>query len=416
MGVGVMNLISIPISLATSIILARVLGPEHFGQYAFVMALVPLLALPVSGGLPQLLTREVAAFAHSGSWSFYKGALKAAHGWVLAGSVIILGTFWFFRVGFELIPSDGKWALLPVAVLIVPLLGLGAIRNGAIKGLGRPAYAEMPQQFIQPIFILVFVATAAWFGVLDTKKAIWAQVIGAVVVFLIACWMFYRVHPAQANHFEADFKWASWGRSLLPFSLLALVSTLNAQIGIIFLGMLSSDDQVAAMRVAERGGQFVVLSLTLVNMVIAPYIVQAHQDSDRIKLQQLAQRCARGSFVLSLPVALALIFGGEKLVSLVFGQDYASISYFPVLIIALGQLLNVFFGSVGHLLSMSGNEKYTLVGQVIAVVLNVLLCLMLIPSFGAVGAAIAVSISIVVWNLVLAYFVFQKLKIRPTAF
>ncbi|MCL7945113.1 flippase [Marinobacter sp. ATCH36] len=415
MGVGAMKLVSIPVGLVTSIILARVLGPEEFGRYAFIMALIPLLAIPVSGGMPQLLTREVAVFVQSGNWSLYKGALRAAHGWVLVFSAMILGIFWIVGVGFELVPKDGKWVLVPIAVLMLPFLGLGAVRNGAIKGLGMPAYAEIPQQFIQPIIMLACFATAAWFGLLDTRTAIWGQVSGSIIVFFIASWMFQRVHPAQANELKPDYRWADWWRSLVPFSLLALVSTFNAQIGIIFLGVLSSDEQVSAMRIAERGGQFVILSLTLVNMIIAPYIVRAHRENDKIKLQKLARKCAQGSFLLSLPVALALVLGGEELVGLAFGEDYATISYYPVVLISLSQLLNVFFGSVGHLLSMSGNERYTLFGQVMAVLVNVLLCIVLIPNFGAVGAAIAVSISIVVWNLVLAYFVVKKLDIRPTA-
>lgn len=415
LGVGMMKLISIPIGLATSIILARVLGPEKFGQYSFVMALIPLLALPVSGGLPQLLTREVATFVHSRDWSHYKGALRAAHVWVLLISAFILAAFWLAGSGVNLLPTEGKWSLLPIAILAVPLLGLGGVRKGALKGLGKPAYAEIPQQFIQPVLLLMFYVAAAWFGHLDTTNALWGQVAAAGIVFLIASWMFYRVRPVEATHLAPAFKLGSWGYSLVPFSLLALVSTFNTQIGIVFLGTLSSDEQVAAMRIAERGGQFVMLSLTVVNMVIAPYIVQAYRDGNRNNLQKLAQKSARGAFLLSLPVALALIIGGQKLIGLAFGKDYAPMAYWPVVIIAVGQIVNVFFGSVGHLLSMSGHERLTLVGQVVAVASNIVMSVALIPQYGAVGAALAVSISMCVWNCVLAYFVIIKLKIRPTA-
>ncbi len=48
-------------------------------------------------------------------------------------------------------------------------------------------------------------------------------------------------------------------------------------------------------------------------------------------------------------------------IRLVFGKDYVSISYLPLVIIVVGQLVNVFFGTVGHLLSVSGNEKIHIV-------------------------------------------------------
>ena len=198
--------------------------------------------------------------------------------------------------------------------------------------------------------------------------------------------------------------------------MIALVSAFNAQIGIIVLGVLSTDEQVAAMRIAERGGQFVVMSLTLVNMVIAPYIVRAHRDRDKVLLQNLAKKSARGSFLLALPVAAALVLGGEPLIRVAFGAGYSDIAYWPVVIIAVGQLFNVFFGSVGNFLSMGGYERETLKGQILAVVVNVALCIALIPFFGAIGAAVGVAMGIISWNSILFAMVKRRICISSSAF
>ena len=414
-GVGVMKLLSIPVGLATSIILARTLGPEGFGQYAFIMALIPLIALPVNGGLPQLLTREIASFAHANDWSFYRGALRAAHAWVLLVAALVLIVYWTFGIGLGWVSTEGKWSLLPIALLMVPLLGLTAVRQGTIKGLGLPAYAEIPGQLIQPFVMLLLFGFLAWQGMLSTEAAITAQVTGAALVFFLASWMFFRVQPTEAKGLTPKYQLNRWKSALLPFSLIALVSTFNIQISVIVLGIFSTDEQVAAMRVAERGGQFVMMSLTLVNMVIAPYIVRAHRDGDRALLQNLAQKSARGSLLLALPVAGILILGGESLIKLAFGADYAAISYWPVVIIAVGQLFNVFFGSVGYLLSMSGYEKDTLKAQLLAVIINVATSVILVPRFGAVGGALSVAMSLIIWNIMSAVLVKKRLAITPSA-
>ena len=411
-----MKLLSIPTGLATSIILARTLGPEDFGQYAFIMALIPLIALPVSGGLSLLLTREIAKFVHSKSWSLYQGALRASHFWVLLVAAVILIAYWALGVGFSLVPTDSKWSLLPIASLMVPLNGFAAVRTGTIKGLGLPAYAEMPDQLIQPVMMLTLFATLAWQGALDTESAIWSQVAGAGIIFLIASWMFFRIQPSEARGVGAVYRLKDWKSALFPFSMLALVSAFNAQIGIIVLGLLSTDDQVAAMRVAERGGQFVVMSLTLVNMVIAPYIVRAHRDGDKDLLQKLARKSARGSFLLALPVAFILILGGESLIRLSFGAEYSDLAYYPVVIVVVGQLFNVFFGSVGYFLSMSGYERETLKGQILSVVINLILCLSLVPFWGAIGSAIAVAVGLISWNTLLFYMVKRRIGIKSVAF
>lgn len=409
-------MLSIPISLGTSIILARVLGPEAFGRYAFVMALAPLISLLMAGGLRQLLMREVAAYAHGGRWSLYRGAVRSAHLWVLGTSLLLLSLYWLVAGPLGLLPSQGKWAHLSIAIWIVPLAALAAVRTGTVKGLGMPAYAELPAQLIQPLLALLMLGALAYFQRLDEEAALWSQVAAACLGFLVASWMFLKVQPCEARSEPPRYQWRAWVTSLLPFTLLVLVSTFNAQLGILVLGVLGSDDQIAAMRVAEKGGQLVALSLTLVNLVIAPYIVRAHRDGDREKLQALARQSARGSLALALPVAVIFIVFGEWLIALVFGEEYSGIAYWPLVILCCGQLANVFFGSVGYFLSMSGHERDLIKAQLVAIACNIVLCLVLVPWLGAVGAALGVSVGLITWNLILTWRVSQRLGIRTMAF
>jgi O-antigen/teichoic acid export membrane protein len=86
-----------------------------------------------------------------------------------------------------------------------------------------------------------------------------------------------------------------------------------------------------------------------------------------------------------------------------------------LIILAAGQLINVAFGSVGLFLTMTGYERDTLRGQVIALVVNALAAVILIPPYGAVGAALAVAIGLVTWNAALAISFVQRLGFRPSA-
>lgn len=415
-GVGAMKLMSMPVALATSIILARTLGAEKFGQYTFIMALIPLIALPVSGGLRQLLTREVATFVYSGSWGLYRGALRAAHIWVLLNAAIVILGYTLLRIGFDLIPLNEKWNLLPVALLLVPLNGLAAVRIGAVKGLGFPAYAEMPEQIIKPILLLILFCILTWQGFLHLETAIWCQVAAAAFAFFVASLMFSNIQPHEARGVTPRYRLRHWKSALFPFSMIALVSTLNSQVAIVALGVLGTDEQVAAMRIAERGGQLVGMSLMLANMVIAPYIVRAHRDGDKRLLEKLARQSARGCFLLALPVAALLVVSGQRLIEIAFGAEYSDTVYVPLVVIVLGQLINVFFGSVANLLSMSGYERDTLKGHAWAVLINFILCLALIPHLGVLGAAIGVAVGVVLYNIFLCYIVKLRVGIKSSVF
>lgn len=416
LGVGAIRLASIPLSLGTSVLLARVLGPEAFGRYAFAMALVPLISLLVSGGLRQLLMREVAACAHGGQWSQYRGIVRTAHLWVLTMSALLLALYWLCAGVVGLIPVEGKWAHLAIAIWIVPLSSLASVRTGTVKGLGMPAWAELPAQLVQPCVALFIFGGLAFYQYLDEATALWGQVGAASLAFVVATAMFMKVQPGGAKSAVPEFRYRNWAFSLFPFTLLVLISTFNSQLGIVVLGVLGTDEQVAAMRVAEKGGQFVALALTLVNLVIAPAIVRAHRDGDRKQLQKLAWFSARGGLAMALPVALVFIGFGHWLVGLIFGESYSGIAYWPLVIICCGQLANVFFGSVGYFLSMSGFERDLVRTQVLAVACNLGLCVLLVPSFGAVGAAVGTSVGLLVWNVILAWRVYRRLGIRTFCF
>jgi O-antigen/teichoic acid export membrane protein len=179
------------------------------------------------------------------------------------------------------------------------------------------------------------------------------------------------------------------------------------------LGWLSNDAQVAAMQIAERGAMMVSLSLAVVNLVIGPHITQLHHSGDKARLQMLSRKSARLALLVALPIALPLIFWGAPILRFAFGMEYVELTTFPLAIMAVGQIINVAFGSVGMFLTMSGFERDTLLGQVAALFVNVIAAVLLVPVFGAVGAALATAIGILVWNLVLFFLVMKRLNIRP---
>jgi O-antigen/teichoic acid export membrane protein len=415
MGIGLMRLLSFPASLLCSMILARMLGPTRYGQYAFIMALVPLLALPAAGGIPRLLTREVANFSHTASWALYRGILRFGYGWVALYSVLLVGAAALFFLLSGAAATDSKWQLLPAATLLVPLLGVIAVLNGATKGLGFVALSEAPAQIIRPFAFLVVVSILAVYGRLTPELAIGGQIAAAGVASAAAAYFLRRRQPGGAQQQPAASAIHVWSAMLVPITFIALVGTLNSQIGIVLLGLLSKDESVAALQLADSGAKLVALSLTIVNMVIGPQIVKYKLANDKKGLQQLSRQSARSALLIAAPIALVFFVFGESLIALVFGAQYVELTFWPLAILALGQLISVFFGSVAYLLTMSGHEQTTLTGQIVALGVNVVACSILIPRYGAVGAALGVTAGLVVFNIILGAQVYRRLGIRPTA-
>jgi O-antigen/teichoic acid export membrane protein len=119
------------------------------------------------------------------------------------------------------------------------------------------------------------------------------------------------------------------------------------------------------------------------------------------------------ALLVALPIAVPLIFFGAPILAFVFGEEYAEIATLPLAILAIGQVINVTFGSVGRLLVMSGYERHSLLGQAFSLVVVGVLGVFLIPEFGALGAAVSIAIGILIWNLILGTQVYLLLRIRP---
>jgi O-antigen/teichoic acid export membrane protein len=65
---------------------------------------------------------------------------------------------------------------------------------------------------------------------------------------------------------------------------------------------------------------------------------------------------------------------------------------------------------------MTGNEWVAAITMIIAVVANIIACSIGILLQGPVGAAIGVSVALVVWNIAMAVYVYRRLDIVPGLF
>lgn len=113
--------------------------------------------------------------------------------------------------------------------------------------------------------------------------------------------------------------------------------------------------------------------------------------------------------------AVIVMFAAAERVMGIFGSDFVAGAW-PLRLLLLGVLVNVSTGAMGELLVMTGNEKLTRDLNVMGALSIVVLCLLLIPPYGDVGAAIAVGAGYTFLNLVMALMVKRRLGFWPVGF
>jgi len=405
------------LALALGIVLARILGPDGYGVYAYAFAVMSLLMVVAEAGVPTLLMREVAASLGREEWGLMRGALRRAGQFVAlaAIAVALLGLLVLWVAADRL--SAEMFYTMALMLLVLPLSAGAKTVAQALIGLHRVVLGQAVNMLLQPLLVVAFVGGAflVWPALRQPHYAMAAQLFAVTIVLVVGLLILRRLTPQETRTVPPVYRSREWLRSALPFMLIGGAGIINNQTDIIMLGWFTGPEEVGIYRVAVQGAALVAFSLQVVNAVVAPQFSRLFAQGDMARLQRLVTQSARLVLLAALPVALVFILAGGVLVSWVFGAGFAS-AHVPLAILAVGQLVNAGFGSVGFLLNMTGYETVTARILWQTALSNIALNAVFIPLYGMNGAAIATAISVAFWNLLLYREVKEKLNIDSTAF
>jgi O-antigen/teichoic acid export membrane protein len=404
------------LSFVISVVLARTLGAEGFGVYAFVIAVVMLASVPAMAGAPDLMVRETAKYQASAKWSCMAGLWAWGNKLVIgfSSAVFIIGSLVVFLLN-DLIDQD-KARVLSIGLLIVPLAAMTNIKSASIRGLRHTVLGQIPDNVVRPLLLLMLISVyPIFFKNFEVVDVIFFYILASFTAFSVSALMLKKTKPTQVMKIEhPEYDDVRWKKAVLPLALISGMHVLNGYVDVIVLGLYRENEEVGVYRAVVQLSLLVSFGLQAINQVLHPHFSRLYTMKEHQKLQRLVILSARGIFLISIPPVLLLLIYGADILKLVFGDPFY-VGGLALSILAIGQLINAAMGSVGALLNMTGHERHTLRGVALAAVVNMLLNFILIPYFGMLGAAIASISSLVMWNLLLRHYVKKLLNIEPSA-
>ena len=401
----------------TTVLLARLLGAEGYGIYAYAYALVTLLALPAESGLPNLVVRETARGMAQGRPDIVAGVWRWAGRVVAAVSLALVLVLGPALVAWQGGIHDVQGRTLAWALPLVPLIALGNVRGAALRGLKHIVAGQLPEFVLRPGLFLILVGAAALLASqpLSAPVAMALHVTAAFLAFLFGAWVLWRHTPPAVRRARASVASKTWMTSTVLFALLTGFGIVNNQASTIILGALEPPGQVGVFRVAMQVATLAAFGLQAVNLVVAPRFAELYARGEMKRLQRLVTASTRAVLVFNVMLTVIFAIFGRPFLPLIFGPDFTA-SYVPLLIMLVGQAVNSATGSVAFLLTMTGHERETVHWVAVAAVLNILLNVVLVPIWGIRGAAIATAVSMIVWNGLLWWRAGKILGIDTLAF
>ncbi|EQD29815.1 polysaccharide biosynthesis protein [mine drainage metagenome] len=397
-GTFVLNLVQKVLTLAVSVMLARLMGPRNYGVYAAGIAVITLIGVPASLGLPTLLVREVSAYHVKQQWALLKGLLLRSNQSIIAvtlvlGVALLLMQPWFLR--HEGIGLRFLW----VAFCLLPLTLFGAMRMATLRGLHHIVLGQLPEALVAPAVLLLGIALWAVFEHKAPSPliAISMRLAGVIVAFAIGAYLLWKRLPQPVRATKVQYNTRQWAIAAFPLMWVGAVSIASTQIDVVMLAALKGAADAGIYQVAARGAELVGFVYAISTMALQPTMANLYASNDLVRLRRVVKHASRIMFAASLVAASVFVLAGSTILSSVFGRAFNTGST-PLTILSLGWVLIAALGPARDALLMCGGEKTAAILMTIGTVLNVVLNVVLIPRLGTSGAAIATATSMVVSN------------------
>ena len=398
-----------------SLLLARFLGVEGYGVYAYGLAWVTLMRIPAMLGISSLVVRDLAVYQSKKSWGLAHGLLLWSNRVVLVASVT-LALLAAYLVKY-LLPDSSEQTLSVfwIAMCALPLVALSSIKQSVMQALNHIVKAQLPELLVRPL-LLVGLLCGAYVLLKGQLTASWAMaiyVIATGIAFIMVSFFVNQSLPPKFKNIQPEYNRQEWIQTALPMLFIGGMYIINNQADMIMLGAITEPATVGIYAVANRAASLISFVLVAFNTSVAPTFASLYSRGNLDSLQQVMTKSSRLILLAALPIATGLIIFGHWFL-LLFGSEFIAAKT-TLTILCLGQLFNAFTGSVAILLNMTGHQNDTAIGVGISAVLNIILNATLIPQWGSAGAAIATTSSGIIWNILLVFFVYKRLKIYATA-
>lgn len=380
-----------------AIIVARYLGPEDFGKYAFAISFVTLFSVLAEFGMRPLLVREVARnnqLAEKYLANFM--TLKIWLTLVLFGAVAL--ALWIYGTPLDL------FILTMVATVEIGINGFSEIFRGIFQAFERMKY-ETTSRTLNKFLVLVGAIAVIILG-LRTLSIMIVLLLSGIVTVIYTVVVCQRHFVKIKLAFDKVFIKEALKQSAL-FAITSVFTSIYFKIDSVMLEKMSSIAEVGYYNTAYELVFAFMFVPTVFSAAVYPVFSRFFKENPG-KIQALVARFAKYYFLSAIALVTFLMLLGAPLIKLFFGVQYEpSIILFQQLAVVL---LFVFLNYLGGtLLNASNKQVVSTWASSVCAAVNVGLNWWLIPIYGASGAAVATIITEAILCLITFVYIDRRL-------
>ena len=389
-----------------TLFLTNFFDPDLVGKYDFSRSLLFFLgAVSVFGMHQAIIYYSGYLSSINNLWYIKKIYYKMIFLVFVFSTILFLGSQ---LLKIEAISSYLKTSLSDTGIKTIMTLffyGLTMLNIDVFRAIDKIYFSEIFRNIIR--YFLFFIAVLIIFYTNNTTLLVDVFLLNFIVLALISTSVLVYIFSKNKytlNTVKISFK--DILKRSAPMAVSAASFLLMQSLDILMLTKFTDYETVAYYGSSVKLTFIIAIVLSSVNAVIAPQMANYFSAGKMDLLKENIKRGTKLIFIITFPMILILAIFPSFALGL-FGEDY-KIAKFALIILLFGQVINALCGSVGIYLNMTGKQKVFQKILISALILNIVLNFILIPRLEMVGAAIATTTSMVLWNVMAVIYVYKK--------
>ena len=399
-----MNIGSTLLGLLTSVMLARILGPDGRGGMAAVQN-------------PSMILLGVGTLGITTAAGYYSGREPELAGRLMTTALAAL-LFWslpLVAMLYWLTPfllrtqASSVIQSAQMYLLIIPIQFAIGVPSCVLQGLGEYKVWNI-LRFQGPIAWLAAIGLAWWLGMVTIEAVsvfYLAGMLAVASVFVVAAWR--RV--SLPHQYDGDLLIALL-RYGLPISLTAVIQQLNLRLDQLLIASFLSADKLGLYVVAVAWSSAFSPLLTSVSQVIAPKLAATHdQKAQAFTLHRTLRLC----FVIAAVLGVVLLTLTPLVLPVLFGAAFVSAVPTALITVVAGGIASL-NQVAGECLRGLGAPKLPIIAEALGLATTLVMLLLLLRRYEILGAALASLTSYIITLTTLILLIARRTQVSPLSF
>ena len=372
-------------------IVARYFTLEEFGILSLSRSLVGIFSGFIGLGSRPIIIREIV----QGKDTDHKSNI------LQSGLLVYIATALFSYIVLIILGLINNFENITF-LLIISLLGINLFLK--INDVFEAWYiAKINDQIIQKIktFGVIFTALIKILFLYKKASIVWiafSDVLGLILVTLLVIYFFKKENPNSLNSiFKFDWKKVKFLlKKGLPLTFSGLLIVLNLRIDTLLIGHLVGLKYVSIYTIGSRIPRLIPTWISAIEKTLLPVNIKASKNVKEMNCAIV--KTYSFTFIITLIISLTLFCLAPIVIINLFGYKYQdSILIFRILLIL--SVLGTLSRSQSQYAIITGKTEVVLRKQIVILGTNLFFNLLLIPSYGVLGAAVATVVSFLIANI-----------------